>query len=91
MLLCKEMELLGGELVAVDGSKFKAVNSGQRNFSRKKLEKRLKEIDQKVERYLDEMDRADQAAENPPTRSVRRSLSTKSRSSKSAKGATKSC
>lgn len=59
VLLCKEMELLGGELVAVDGSKFKAVNRGQRNFSQKKLEKRLKEIDQKVERYLHEMDRAD--------------------------------
>ena len=59
VLLCKEMDLLSGELVAVDGSKFKAVNSGQRNFSQKKLEKRLKEIDQKVERYLNEMDRAD--------------------------------
>jgi CheY-like chemotaxis protein len=43
----------------VDGSKFKAVNSGQRHFSQKKLEKRLKEIDKKVEHYLDEMDRAD--------------------------------
>jgi transposase len=60
VVLCKEMDLVGGELVAVDGSKFKAVNSGQRNFSQKKLQKRLKQIDQKVERYLDEMDRADQ-------------------------------
>lgn len=59
VLVCKQMGLLGGELVAVDGSKFKAVNSGQRNFSQKKLEKRLKEIDKKVEQYLDEMDRAD--------------------------------
>lgn len=59
VLLCKKMGLLGGELVAVDGSKFKAVNSGQRNFSQNKLEKRLKEIDKKVERYLEEMDRAD--------------------------------
>jgi len=59
VLVCKRMDLLGGELVAVDGSKFKAVNSGQKNFSQKKLEKRLKEIDKKVERYLDEMDRAD--------------------------------
>src|SRR5688572_29750675 len=48
VLLCKELELLGGELVAVDGSKFKAVNSGQKNFTRKKLERRLKEIDHKV-------------------------------------------
>jgi transposase len=60
VLLCKEMGLLGGELVAVDGSKFKAVNSGQKNFSAKKLEQRLKEIDQKVECYLDEMERLDQ-------------------------------
>jgi len=59
VLLCKQMGLVGGELVAVDGSKLKAVNSGQKNFSPKKLEKRLKEIDKKVERYLDEMDRAD--------------------------------
>jgi transposase len=59
VLVCKQMGLLGGELVAVDGSKFKAVNSGQRNFSQKKLEKRLKEIDKKVGHYLDEMDRAD--------------------------------
>jgi len=50
--------------VAVDGSKFKAVNSGKKNFSQKKLEKRLKEIDQKVERYLNEMDWADE--QQPP-------------------------
>jgi transposase len=59
VLLCKGLGLVGGELVAVDGSKFKAVNSGQRNFSQTKLEQRLKKIDEKVERYLDEMDRAD--------------------------------
>jgi transposase len=59
VLLCKGLGLVAGELVAVDGSKFKAVNSGQRNFSQKKLEKRLKEIDEKVERYLDEMERVD--------------------------------
>jgi DNA repair exonuclease SbcCD ATPase subunit len=47
-------------LVAVDGSKFKAVNSGEKNFSPKKLEQRVREIEEKVERYLDEMDRADQ-------------------------------
>ena len=59
VLVCKQMGLLGGELVAVDGSKFKAINSSQKNFSQKKLEKRLREIDKKVEHYLDEMDRAD--------------------------------
>lgn len=60
VLVCKQMGLLGGELVAVDGSKFKAVNSGRKNFNAKKLEQRLKEIDPKVERYLDEMERLDQ-------------------------------
>jgi transposase len=59
VLVCKGLGLVAGEVVAVDGSKFKAVNSGQRNFSQKKLEKRLKEIDEKVERYLDEMERVD--------------------------------
>jgi len=59
VMLCKGLGLVSGELVAVDGSKFKAVNSGQRHFTKKKLERRLKELDQKVERYLDEMDRTD--------------------------------
>jgi transposase len=60
VLLCKGLGLVGGELVAVDGSKFKAVNSGQRNFSAKKLEERLNKIDEKVERYLDEIERGDE-------------------------------
>jgi transposase len=60
VLLCKQMGLVGGELVAVDGSKFKAVNSGRKNFNEKKLKERVKEVDKKVERYLDEMDRSDQ-------------------------------
>jgi transposase len=64
VLLCKQMGLIGGELVAVDGSKFKAVNSGKKNFSQRRLEERLKEIDNKVERYLEEMDRADQRDES---------------------------
>ena len=66
VMLCKGLGLVGGELVALDGSKFKAVNSGQRNFSQKKLERRLKELDQKVERYLDEMEQADQSQNDPP-------------------------
>jgi transposase len=60
VLLCREMGLLAGELVAVDGSKFKAVNSGQKNFNGKKLEQRIKEIDHKVEHYLNEMEYLDQ-------------------------------
>ena len=59
-LWCKRLELFGGELVAIDGSKFRAVNSPKRNFTEKKLRRMLKEIDGKIEEYLTELDRQDQ-------------------------------
>ena len=59
-LLCKEMGLLGGELVAIDGSKFKAVNSSDRNFSERKLQKKIKEIEEKIEKYLADLDWGDE-------------------------------
>ena len=59
-LLCRELDLFGGELIAIDGSKFKAVNSRHRNFTKKKLKKALKHIDTKIEQYLKELDRADE-------------------------------
>jgi transposase len=59
-LLCKRLELFGGELVAIDGSKFKAQNSKSRNFSDKKLDKAIKEVDKKIQSYLDELDEADE-------------------------------
>ena len=46
-LWCKRLELFGGELVAIDGSKFGAVNSPKRNFTEKKLRRMIKEIDAK--------------------------------------------
>ncbi len=57
--LCKELELFGGELVAIDGSKFLAVNSRQRNYTPEKLRRALKEIDEKITRYLAELDEQD--------------------------------
>ncbi|MCE2435683.1 MAG: transposase [Candidatus Latescibacteria bacterium] len=47
-VLCRQMSLFGGELIAVDGSKFKAVNSPHRNFTKDKLKKRLQKIEQKT-------------------------------------------
>jgi transposase len=58
-LWCKRLELFGGELVAVDGSKFGAVNSPKRNFTEKKLGRMIKEIDGKIDHYLKELDRQD--------------------------------
>jgi transposase len=55
-LWCRELELFGGELIAIDGAKFKAVNSPHKNFSRRRLKRSLTRIDEKIERYLEELD-----------------------------------
>lgn len=60
--LCKELELFGGELVAIDGSKFLAVNSRRRNFTVDKLQKILKDVDEQIEGYLRELEQQDAAA-----------------------------
>jgi len=58
-VLCKRLELFGGELAAIDGSKFKAVNSRRRNYNKKKVERALKRIEEKIEGYLSEMGEGD--------------------------------
>ena len=58
-LWCKRLELFGGERVAIDGSKFGAVNSPKRNFTEKKLKRMIQEIDAKIDQYLKELDRQD--------------------------------
>src|SRR6266513_3478744 len=60
-LLCQKLKLFGGELVAIDGSKFKAVNNRRRNFSEARLTKAIKAIEEKIDGYLDELDQADAA------------------------------
>ncbi len=61
VMLCKKLDLFGGELVAIDSSKFKAVNSRKRNFHEGKLNRRLQEIDEKIEKYLKEVEEDDKA------------------------------
>jgi len=58
-LLCQQLDLFGGELVAIDGSKFQAVNSKGRNFSARKLKQVIEEIDAKIEVYLKQLDQRD--------------------------------
>src|SRR5712672_132193 len=48
VLLCRKLELFGGELLAVDGTRLKAVNSTERNFTHAKLTKQIESIDQKL-------------------------------------------
>ena len=57
--LCREIGLLAVASVAVDGSKFKAVNNRDRNFTRAKMQRRLEQIEKSVARYLDQLDIAD--------------------------------
>ena len=57
--LCKSWDLIGGELVAFDGSKFKASNNKKMNFSRKKIDDRLARLDEQIKNYLDDLETAD--------------------------------
>ena len=57
--LCLEIGLLTKVSVAIDGSKFKAVNNRDKNFTRAKMERRLAQIEESVARYLSQLDTAD--------------------------------
>jgi len=59
VLLCRQMELLEEGTVAVDGSKFKAVNNRDKNFTERKLAARMQQLDESIAHYLAELDRAD--------------------------------
>lgn len=60
--LCRHIDLLDASLVAIDGSKFKAVNAKAKSFTREKLRRRLGEIDAAIDRYMVELDRVDKVA-----------------------------
>jgi hypothetical protein len=57
--LCRQMGLLNGASVAIDGSKFKAVNTRDKNFTRGKVERRRTQLEESVARYLAQLDTAD--------------------------------
>ena len=57
--LCRTMGLLTQASVAIDGSKFKAVNNRDKNFTRAKMERRMAQIEESVARYLQQLDTAD--------------------------------
>ena len=57
--VCREIGLLTKASVAIDGSKFKAVNNRDKNFTRAKMERRLAQIEASVARYLSQLDTAD--------------------------------
>jgi len=62
--LCRDLKLFFEALVAIDGSKFKAVNSRDRNYTPGKIDKRQQQIEESIQRYLDALETADRT--QPP-------------------------
>ena len=58
-MLCRGLSLFTESVVAIDGSKFKAVNNRDRNFTGAKMKRRLQQIEESIDRYLSQLDTAD--------------------------------
>jgi transposase len=64
--MCLGLGLYGRELAAIDGSKFKAVNSTDRNFSITELNERIKRLNARIDEYLQQLNETDAMEENKP-------------------------
>jgi hypothetical protein len=62
VLLCRRLKLFTDGIVAIDGGKFKAVNNRDKNFTDRKLQARIGQLEDSIKRYLVELDRADRDA-----------------------------
>src|SRR3982074_2066777 len=72
VVLCRRLELFSTASVAIDGSKFKAVNARDRNFTQAKMQRRLAQIDESISRYLSQLDSADRQGEAVPEAKITR-------------------
>ena len=68
--LCRELDLLSVASVAIDGSKFKAVNARDKNFTEAKMKRRLERIDESIERYMAQLETADRRGDAVPEAKV---------------------
>ena len=59
VVLCRQLDLFSQAIVAIDGSKFKAVNNRDKNFTPAKMKRRIEQIDKSIDRYLSELDSSD--------------------------------
>lgn len=66
LLLCRKLNLFGGELLAIDGSKFRAVNSRDHNFNADKLKELIAHTDARLADYFKTLDGADAAEPDSP-------------------------
>src|ERR1700716_3077332 len=70
--LCRKLDLLSVASVAIDGSKFKAVNARDKNFTEAKMKRRLERIDESIARYLSQLETADRHGDAVPEAKVAR-------------------
>ena len=63
VVLCRDLDLFANTDIAIDGSKFKAVNNRDKNFTDNKLQARIEQLEANIARYLEELDRADRQPE----------------------------
>jgi transposase len=68
--LSRQLGLLGEAVVAIDGSKFKAVNNRDKNFTPHKLKARVQQLEESIARYLADLDRADREPTSLPAARV---------------------
>ena len=62
-LLCRKLDLFGAELVAIDGSKFKALNNTRRHYTQEQLQELVQKIENRIDQYLNQLDQQDTEAE----------------------------
>src|SRR6266436_9207418 len=72
IVLCRKLDLLSVASVAIDGSKFKAVNARDKNFTEAKMKHRLERIDESIARYLAQLETADRHGDAVPEVKVAR-------------------
>jgi hypothetical protein len=65
VILCRDLKLFSQGVVAVDSSKFKAVNSRDRNVTPARIDKRKEQIEQSIQRYMAALDTADRTLPRP--------------------------
>ena len=76
-LLCRKLELFGAELIAIDGAKFKAVNSPRRHYTAEQLRELVAHIEARIEGYLQQLDGADAEQAGAPERPGAKELAQK--------------
>lgn len=63
VFICQRLNMFEGGEVAIDGSKFKAVNNRDKNYTQRKLDARIEQVEQSIARYMEELDGADRQPE----------------------------